>query len=103
MPVASGLFSGRDDELLRLRDVGERARIGAGGALIVGGDAGIGKTALLDQLCEGASGLRVVRATGVETEMELPFAALDAVLRPISIRPALEDLRVIDRAHEPFI
>jgi hypothetical protein len=44
--------------------------------LVVRGDAGIGKSALLQHLIDEASGFRVVHATGVESEMELPFAAL---------------------------
>jgi predicted ATPase len=44
--------------------------------LVVQGDAGIGKSALLQYLVDAASGFRVVHATGVESEMELPFAAL---------------------------
>ena len=44
--------------------------------LVVRGDAGIGKSALLQHLIDAASGFRVVHATGVESEMELPFAAL---------------------------
>ena len=44
--------------------------------LVVRGDPGVGKTALLQHLIDAATGFRVVRATGVESEMELPFAAL---------------------------
>src|SRR3954451_14846701 len=45
-------------------------------ALMLRGEAGIGKTALLDYVAESASGAKVVRAVGVESEMELPFASL---------------------------
>ena len=43
---------------------------------MVRGDAGIGKSALLQHLVDAASGFTVVHATGVESEMEIPFAAL---------------------------
>ncbi len=47
------------------------------------GDPGVGKTALLEHAVESASDLSVVRATGIESEMELPFAALHQLCAPI--------------------
>ena len=47
------------------------------------GEAGIGKTALLDYLAESASDLTVVRAAGVESEMELPYASLHQLCAPL--------------------
>ena len=51
-------------------------RSGRSGALLVRGETGIGKTALLEYLVEQASGCTVARATGVQADMELPFAGL---------------------------
>jgi DNA-binding CsgD family transcriptional regulator len=51
--------------------------------LVLRGEAGVGKTALLDYLQELASDCRVVRAAGVEQEMELPFAGLHALCAPV--------------------
>ena len=51
--------------------------------LLLRGDPGIGKTALLHYLVEAGSGLRLVRCTGVESEMELPFAGLHELCSPI--------------------
>jgi len=51
-------------------------RDGEGRALVVCGEAGVGKTALLDYLADNASGCRVVRTAGCQSEMELAFAAL---------------------------
>ncbi len=54
----------------------EAARAGRSGVLLVRGEPGIGKTALLDYLMRSGSDLRVVRVTGVASEKELAFAAL---------------------------
>jgi DNA-binding CsgD family transcriptional regulator len=51
--------------------------------LVLRGEAGFGKTALLDYAIESASNLRVVRASGVESEMELPCAALHQLCAPL--------------------
>ena len=51
-------------------------RAGEGRALVVRGEPGVGKTALLDYLAGRASGCLVARAAGVQSEMELPFAGL---------------------------
>jgi hypothetical protein len=59
------------------------ARAGRSGALVLRGEAGIGKTALLEHAVASASGLRVLRATAVESEMELAFAALHQLCGPM--------------------
>jgi len=51
--------------------------------LVVRGEAGIGKTALLEYAIESASDLRIVRAVGVESEMELAFAGLHQLCAPM--------------------
>jgi DNA-binding CsgD family transcriptional regulator len=51
-------------------------RLGHGQALLIRGEAGVGKSALLEYVVEHATGCRVARATGVESEMELAFAGL---------------------------
>jgi DNA-binding CsgD family transcriptional regulator len=59
------------------------ARGGAGSALVLRGEPGIGKTVLLDYAVESASGFRIARAGGVESEMELAFAALHQLCAPM--------------------
>src|ERR1700757_3088065 len=51
-------------------------------AIVLSGEAGVGKTALLDYVAKQASDCRVIRAAGVQSEMELPFAALHQVCAP---------------------
>jgi DNA-binding CsgD family transcriptional regulator len=66
--------------LSQLLDV---ARAGRSGVIVMRGEAGVGKTALLDYAIESAAGLRVVRVAGVESEMELAFAALQQLCAPM--------------------
>ena len=61
----------------------EAARAGRSGVLVVRGEPGVGKTALLDWAVESAAGLRVVRVAGVEWEMELAFAAVQQLCAPM--------------------
>src|SRR6478752_5673843 len=80
-PGAQLLGRQREREVLaRLLD---GARGGDGGVLVVHGEPGVGKTALLDWMVEEARQLRVLRAVGVEGEMELPFAALQQLCSPV--------------------
>jgi DNA-binding CsgD family transcriptional regulator len=58
-------------------------REGLSGTLVLRGEPGIGKTALLDQVVEGAADFRVARVVGVESEMTLSFAALHQLLVPL--------------------
>jgi DNA-binding CsgD family transcriptional regulator len=58
-------------------------RAGEGRALVVRGDPGVGKTVLLEYLAGRASGCRVERATGVQSEMELAFAGLHQLCAPL--------------------
>jgi len=65
--------AGERDVLDRLLDA---VRAGESQVLVIRGDPGVGKTVLLDYIAERAHGCRVVRATGVQSEMELAFAGL---------------------------
>jgi hypothetical protein len=60
-----------------------RARGGRSGALVVRGEAGIGKTVLLENAARNAADMTVLRGSGAETEADLPFAALHLILRPV--------------------
>ena len=58
------------------------ARLGTSGVLAICGEAGVGKTALLDDAVSRLTETRVLRATGHESEREVPYAALLQLLRP---------------------
>jgi DNA-binding CsgD family transcriptional regulator len=58
-------------------------RAGQGQALLIRGEAGVGKSALLNHLVGQATGYRIARAAGVESEMELPFAGLHQLCAPM--------------------
>ena len=60
----------------------ENVRGGQSAVLVLRGEAGVGKTALLQHCSRQASGFRVSRLAGVEAEMELPFAAVHQLCAP---------------------
>ncbi|MCX5402299.1 AAA family ATPase [Streptomyces sp. NBC_00102] len=75
-------LTGRHEELRVLSDLVAGVRDGMSAALVVVGEAGIGKTTLLDRLAETSDDLRVVRIAGAESEALLGFAGLHRLLRP---------------------
>src|SRR6266699_2169842 len=100
--VMVSAFQERDTELVGRRaecgvldGVVEAVRAGASRSLVLCGEPGVGKTALLEYVAEHASGCRVVRAAGVQSEMELAFAGLHQLLAPLLDR--LERLPVPQR------
>ena len=80
----SGRIIGRDAALARLRGLVDQAPL-ASPVLLVTGEAGIGKTALLADAAGRArsSGMRVLSVTGRESESRLAFAGLHQLLRPV--------------------
>ena len=80
---ARGQLLGRERERVALDRLLEAARGGHGGVLVVHGEPGVGKTALLEYADEAAREFRVVQTVGVEGEMELPYAALQQLCSPI--------------------
>jgi DNA-binding CsgD family transcriptional regulator len=85
MPTSSlrRVFLDRRSESEALEELLDAVRGGESRALVLCGEAGVGKTALLDSAVERASGFRVARAAGVQSEMELPFAALHQLCAPM--------------------
>ena len=83
------MLRGREGERTVLRALLHRAALGEGGVLVLLGQPGIGKSALLDDAVtdlSGESGVTVLRTRGVESEAPLPFAALQRLLRPVRDR-----------------
>jgi DNA-binding CsgD family transcriptional regulator len=74
---------GRAEQCALIDGMLEGARAGTSGVLLMAGGPGIGETALLDYAAGAASGLRVIRVAGVESEMELAFAGLQQLRAPL--------------------
>ena len=77
------MLVGRESECARLDELLDRARRGRAAALVIRGEAGIGKTALLEYTANLAEGMTVVRSCGVESEAQLEFSALLEVCWPL--------------------
>ena len=80
------MLVGRESERQLLADLIAQARAGRGRALVIRGEPGIGKSALLDDLAASASAVRLLRVTGVESESPLAFASLQRLLMPLQGR-----------------
>jgi DNA-binding CsgD family transcriptional regulator/tetratricopeptide (TPR) repeat protein len=76
-------LQGRRSECEALDGLLEAVRGGGSRVLVVRGEPGVGKSALLEYLVGQASGCRVARAAGVQSEMELPFAGLHQLCAPM--------------------
>jgi len=76
-------FVGRVSERAALDRLLANVRAGQSAVLVIRGEAGIGKTALLRYAAGRATGFRVAQIAGVEAEMELPFAGVHQLCRPI--------------------
>jgi DNA-binding CsgD family transcriptional regulator len=84
VPEVSGpVLRGRARECARLDELLSALRRRESGALVLRGEPGMGKTALLDYASRSCEGCRVISAGGVESEMELPFAALHQLCMPL--------------------
>lgn len=87
------MLLGRSPECARVDQLVAAARTGVSGALVVSGEPGIGKTAVLRYAEERASDMSILRARGVELEAEVPFSGLLELLHPL--------LQELDRIPEP--
>jgi len=89
----------RQQERATLDNLLEDLRSGRGQALVMRGEAGVGKSALLEYAVGAAADMRVARAVGVESEMELAFASLHQLCAPLLDR--LERLERLERLPAP--
>src|SRR5262245_22245315 len=89
------MLRGRSSECARLDRVLADARVGQSAVLVLRGEAGIGKTALLRYATEAAAGFQVVQIAGVESEMEWAYAGLHQLCTPL-----LEQLKVLPQPQE---
>lgn len=79
-PATARALLGRGAECASLDRVLDDARAGRGRVLVVRGESGVGKSALLDYIAEHAERCRLIRAAGVEYEAELTLAGLQQLL-----------------------
>lgn len=86
--VGGTTLAGRDDEIARIDALLARAAGGDSGTLLISGEAGIGKSALLDVTADRAraTGMTVLRAQGWESEAGIAYASLLDLLRPVLSR-----------------
>src|SRR5829696_5756412 len=87
------MLYGRVAECAALERLLAEARASHSGVLVMRGEPGLGKSALLEEAAQRAVGFRVLRAVGIESESELAFAALHQLLRPV--------FALIDRLPDP--
>jgi predicted ATPase len=87
------MLIGRTKETAAIDRLLEGGRAGQSGVLVLRGEAGIGKSALLEQALKSATGFTVLRGAGIESESELAYAALHQILHPVFDR--------IERLPEP--
>jgi len=80
------MLLGRGPETARLEDLISDAAGGRGGALVIEGEPGVGKTALLEDAAQHAPRFSVLRVAGVESELALPYAALHQLCAPMIAR-----------------
>src|SRR3954471_6096120 len=81
--TASRMLLGRQAEVVQLEDALDDARLGRSRALVVRGDAGLGKTALLEHAVAGARDFRLLRCCGVDTVERVDYAGLYGACRPL--------------------
>ncbi|HET7328202.1 MAG TPA: AAA family ATPase [Nocardioidaceae bacterium] len=87
------MLHGRGRERALIERLVDDARAGRGGALLVHGEAGTGKSMLLEEVASTQEGVTVLRTQGIESEAPLAFAALQRLLRPV--------MRHVDRLPAP--
>ncbi len=73
---AENVLIGRKAEVERLGTLLDQARLGRAGTLLIAGEAGLGKTSLLDATAAAAGDFRILRARGIESEGALSYAVI---------------------------
>lgn len=82
------MLAGREAEQRQIDQLLSQAATGRSGVLVLRGDPGIGKTALVEYAASQAGTMRILRATGIEAETGLGFAGLYSLLHPLAGRLA---------------
>ena len=82
--MATGSLVGRDHECLRIAELLQSGRSGQSAALVIEGEPGVGKTALVDDAVGRAAGMTVLRVRGVQTEVDLPYGGLAQLVAAVT-------------------
>jgi DNA-binding CsgD family transcriptional regulator len=77
------MLYGRDPERARVAELLDGARSSRSAVLVISGEPGVGKSALLEDARDQAGGMTILSGGGVESETNLPFAALHQIVRPV--------------------
>lgn len=84
------MLFGREAERARIAALLDEARLGQSGVLVLRGEAGVGKSALLEAARDLADGMTVLGGCGIESEARFPYSGLDQIVRPVlpALRPS---------------
>jgi hypothetical protein len=101
--VGQTLLKGRDSEFASLDGLLDAVRGGESRTLVLRGEPGVGKTALLDYTVSAAPDFRVLRAVGVESEMEFAFASLQQLCSRARSMALLSDRKVAEARYREAV
>src|SRR5215472_10100632 len=95
-------FAGRADEMAQLVEAWELARAGSGRVFVIEGDAGIGKTALIDELASAVES-PVIRVNGIEAEPRVPWGVLEDIAAQLPGAGPADGVRTLDPQGSPML
>lgn len=95
-------FAGRADELAQLRKTWDSARSGSARVVVIEGDVGIGKTALIDELLS-AMDTTVIRVSGIEAEPRPPWGVFEEIVAQVPVFGQADRVTALDPQGNPML